>query len=332
MFVDVFRESGLSSQRLVLLGPSDPPASVTAWMTADLPANIQCWVNDYNHVGQRGLFLWRWCLYAVELITLSTVEASLRKEVLEIKFLIGMYNCLVDDVADEGHNHALLHSLLKLHQGVIPEPASPDEIPVIQFTSKVWWAIWDRAQRLPRFEEFKQLLAFDLKQLGNTIEHADLVYQIPELMSPQEHELYSAHGMMVTISASVDLMASPAFDRRELGALREMLWHAESMARIGNMISTWEREIDANDFSSGVFMEAIWRRALKPSDLSAANRNHLVQTIIECQIEEQFVERWNRHRESIRALRDRLETIDLDDYVDRLDSLFDSELISHGRK
>ena len=104
------------------------------------------------------------------------------------------------------------------------------------------------------------------------------------------------------------------------------------MARIGNMVSTWEREIDDGDFSSGVFLEALWQGKLQLADLRTDNEARLVQTIISSDIEGQFLRRWETHRTQVRQLGRDLSSIDIEDYIERLDQLLESEIFSHGHK
>jgi hypothetical protein len=104
------------------------------------------------------------------------------------------------------------------------------------------------------------------------------------------------------------------------------------MARIGNMVSTWEREIAHGDFSSGVFMEALWQGNVHPSDLRAENEEQLVRMIIASEIEGDFLRRWESHRTEVRQYGEKMSSIDIEDYIGRLDRLLESEIFSHGQK
>jgi hypothetical protein len=332
LFVDSLSDSADFTQRIVLLDPTNGTAAVERWESPEFPENLQGWIDRYQQVGERGLYLWQWCLFAVDLMTLSSVEGSQHTAARDTKFLIGMFNCLIDDVADRAHNHRFVRSLLTVTRGGTPVGETPAEQGLATFVTQVWQEIWNRAAQLPRFPEYEPLLAFDLRQLCTTVEHSDLTAQLPELVNPIENDLYSVHGMMVTVAATVDLMASPKFDRQDLSGLRSVLWHAESMARIGNMVSTWEREIDDGDFSSGVFLEALWQGKLQPADLRTENEARLVKTIISSNIEGQFLRRWETHRTQVRQLGSSLGSIDIEDYIGRLDQLLESEIFSHGQK
>ena len=332
LFVESLSDSSDFSRRIVMLDSNHGTAAVKPWEQRGFPDNLRDWVDRYQQVGERSIYLWRWCLFAVDLMTLSSVEYSQRASVRDTKFLIGMFNCLIDDVADQAHNHQFVRSQLTLTRGGTPVGVTPAEQELAAFITQVWHEIWHRAAQLPRFWEFEQLLAFDLRQLCTTVEHSDLTVQLPELVNQIEHDLYSSHGMMVTVAATVDLMASPGFDRRDLSGLRSVLWHAESMARIGNMVSTWEREIDDGDFSSGVFMEAVWQGKLQPHDLRSDNEARLVRAIISSNIEGQFLRRWEAHRTQVLHLGRHMSSIDIEDYTGRLDQLIESEIFSHGHK
>ncbi len=169
-------------------------------------------------------------------------------------------------------------------------------------------------------------------RLATTVEHSSLLSQFPEMVNQIEHDLYSAHGMTVTVAATIDLMGSPNFDRKDLAGLRSLLWHAESMARIGNLVSTWEREVAVGDFTSGVFMEAVWRGLLTPEQLRSDNQEELTATIIQSGIEADFLRKWEHHRTRVRTLGANLKSVEIEAYVGRLDQLLESELFSHGRK
>ncbi len=332
LFVESLSDSSDISRRIVMLDPTYGSAVVKPWEHQEFPKNLQGWVDRYQQVGDRGLYLWRWCLFAVDLMTLSSVDRSQHAAARDTKFLIGMFNCLIDDVADQAHNHRFVRSLLTLTRGGTPTGETPAEQELATFITQVWQEIWSRAAQLPRFHEFERLLEFDLRQLCTTVEHSDLTSQLPELVNSIEQDLYASHGMMVTVAATVDLMASPGFNRRDLSGLRSVLWHAESMARIGNMVSTWEREIGDGDFSSGVFLEAVWQGKLQLADLRTENEALLVRTIISSNIEGDFLRRWETHRTKVRQLGSCWSSIDIEDYIGRLDQLLESEMFSHGHK
>lgn len=294
---------------------------------------IEAWIESYRHVGHRDLYLWRWTAHAIDRITLSCVDPAWRAHVGETKFLAAMFNVLLDDVADRQHQPGLLGELMKLTRDGRPDRENiADDCGCAELTCRIWDELWRRIGAYPRCDEFTELLRYDLRQLCNTIEYSLLVHRKPALINPVEHDLYSPHGMMVACASTLDLMCSPSFSTDELGLLREAAWHAGCMARIGNLLTTWEREIADNDFSSGVFATAIGRGWIRPQDLSAANGARLGDAIQGHRLEQDFVERWSAHRACLCRLQGGFMTIDVAAYVDGLDALFRSEVASRGRK
>jgi len=80
-----------------------------------------------------------------------------------------------------------------------------------------------------------------------------LVNSDPQLANKTESYVYGCHNMILLPQFDIDLMASEQFDREDLGEFREVAWYAQRMARIGNWISTSEREAGQEDLSSAVF-------------------------------------------------------------------------------
>jgi hypothetical protein len=130
----------------------------------------------------------------------------------------------------------------------------------------------------------------------------------------------------------MDLMCSPKFDRLELALLREIVWNAQCMGRIGNLVTTWQREIGENDFTSGVFARAISCGDLAVSDLSSGNRTYIESVIQRQQHEEYFLRRWQSYRRDILSLRTRCRSFNATELVAGLQRLICLHLGSRGKK
>jgi len=219
-----------------------------------LSATLRQWIADYQGHGPRDLYLWRWCALGVRLTTLPGVDDAWRENACDTKVLSIMLNVLVDDVADRRERSRVLPALLSVVRGAEPSTAglSEEELEQVAFTQQVWREYWRRVEQYPCACVFRELLEYDLDQLFNAIHYSALLNQQLGLLNVVEHDLYSPHNMMMMSFATVDLMCSPRFHTHELGKLREAIWHAQWMGRIGNLLSTWEREIAVGDFTSGV--------------------------------------------------------------------------------
>lgn len=306
-----------------------------------LSAELQDWVDEYSRVGQRNPYLWKWCRRGVEVTTLSCVEAGLADRLADTKVLGVMLDVLIDDVADERGDDRFLEYLLDLPFGVKSPSAangrgwfslSREERAYAEFAVAVWSEIDRRVRRLPRYEEFQALLAFDYRQLFNAMRYSHLINGDPSLLNLTEHDLYLPHNMHMMVSATVDLMSSPAFNHDELGALREAVNRAQYMGRIGNLITTWEREVAERDFTSGVFAAALSMGAVTPDDLLRGDRSSLAAAIRSGRFEEYFLRRWHRCRRELVLMQRRLQSVDVNQLVAGLERLIRLHLGSRGHK
>lgn len=294
---------------------------------------VEEWLDRYRRVGHRDVYLWRWTGHAVDLITLSCVAPAWRAHVGETKFLAAMFNVLLDDVADrERQPDVLLELLRRTRDGQPDRHRFAGESWSLTLACQVWDELWRRSREYPRYDEFADLLTYDLRQLCNTVEYSLLIHHNPALINPVEHDLYSSHGMMVACAATLDLMCSPAFRAEEMGLLREAVWHAGCMARIGNLLTTWEREIADQDYSSGIFALAVGRGWLSPGDLAEGNARRISAAVRRPELDREFRDRWRAHRACLSRLEGRLDSVDVAAYRDGLDRLFRSELASRGKK
>jgi hypothetical protein len=132
--------------------------------------------------------------------------------------------------------------------------------------------------------------------------------------------------------STVDLMCAPEFPRRELGPLREAMWHAQWMARIGNLVTTWQREIDDGDYTSGVFARAVGRCDLTFEQLEHGDAGEIESAVRRGKHETHFLHRWQYHRNCLRALTGRIQSFDLNVVIHGLERLLRTELGSRGFK
>jgi hypothetical protein len=176
------------------------------------------------------------------------------------------------------------------------------------------------------------LLRYDLAQLFNTVRYSHLLKSNLSLLNLVEHDHYSPQGMGVMTFATIDLMCSPGFPLHELGRLREAVWHAQWMARIGNLVTTWPRELGDRDYTSGVFARAVAESDLSVDDLQEGDTQRIQSAIRRGDHERHYLERWSYHRDCLRSMTKRVKAFDLGLLIEGLDRLLSSELGSRGLK
>ena len=159
-----------------------------------------------------------------------------------------------------------------------------------------------------------------------------MVNRHPALLNVQEHDVYLPHNMQMMSFATMDLMCSPDFDRHELGKLREVIWHAQSMGRIGNLVSTWQREIADRDFTSGVFARALCEGDLTLEDLRSASPQTIDAAIRRGGHELYFLRKWEAHRKIIQTMSPSIRSVDVNALLVALQRLIHMELSSRGFK
>jgi hypothetical protein len=318
---------------LILL-PAELATIVAEIKAMEFSPYLQKWVEDYEQVGQRGRFLWQWCLKGLNLTTLACVPASLRQHVIETKMLSIFYGTLIDDVADREQDREMLQMAISL----VSDDWLSDRLALwsgrrrdyLEMIARLWREVWSRCKAYPRFPEFESLLHFDNEQSLNAMRYALLVNQSPSVLNNIEHDLYQPHNMQIMFMASVDLCASQSFDVNQLGTAREIFWHAQRMGRIGNMLTTWEREVLDRDFTSGVFAHALGRGILSPTDLRSLPAHEIMSVLEDAQCHAHFIRDWKSHREQIARKIKLVHSCDLTSYLEGFEKLIILHLGSRG--
>jgi hypothetical protein len=302
----------------------------------DLEPAFEPFCAGYAEVGHRDGFLWKWVQRGVDLTALPSIDPEWRSSNRTAKLLGVMLDVLLDDVADnfKYQDARFLDSLLRIPFDGIPKmpDLDPARLRYHAFTGQVWAEIARLTHSFPRFRELKDLWEFDVRQLLNTMRYGFLVNHFPELLNLTEHDLYQPHNMHMMIFSTQDLMCSSGFDRSEIRFIRRAMWCGQMMGRIGNMVSTWEREIKERDFTSGVFAEAIDRGVVDAGELALLPAEELTSLIERSGVVDHFLERWGELRDEVASIAEKVCSVDLTSYVKGLEELIRNHLGSRGLK
>ncbi|HWB11527.1 MAG TPA: hypothetical protein VG826_20015 [Pirellulales bacterium] len=300
-----------------------------------LSDDLAHWANEYSKVGHRNMYLWKWCHQGVAVTTLSCVSPEYFDNVCDTKVMGVILDVLLDDIADRKGDDALLEALTSLSiDGPRPTftgyPAA--QRAYAEFTVAVWDEIVARARRYPLFDQYAKVLDYDYRQLFNVMRYSHLANEHIELLNLAEHDLYTPHNMHMIISSTLDLMCSPGFDRNEWGKVRDAAWHAQCMGRIGNLTTTWERELGDADYSSGVYASALNSGDLSVDDLRAGDHDKIRRAIVEGKHEIKFLRQWQEHRRYLLSQVPQVRSCDLARLVAGLERLICLHLGSRGYK
>jgi len=187
-------------------------------------------------------------------LCLNTVPSSLTSETLRAKLCLGSLITLYDDFADRADmaNPELLEMLYLLNfKNMTPDKCSqlyPHN--VLGFAQSLFLEMRCILKSLPNYSSLLDLLNFDLMQFYNANQYSSLLTANPEIHSSFENSLYGHHNMGMVMASTMDLMALPNFDPRELGAIREVFLLGQRMGRIFNILATHKRETAEEDVTS----------------------------------------------------------------------------------
>lgn len=309
---------------------SDTSEVVSRLVSEPLPDAVERFARGWN--GPRDRFIWSWVQEGLELVTLSSVPGEFRRTVAIAKQLGVMLNALMDDVADTSQDYELFERLVVLLLDPNLDADGANE--TMRRAQRLRDDFLALLRTLPRYEEFERFLFFDLRQMANAMRYAQLVNGRIDHLNRSEQELYQHHNMFMMVCATIDLMASPGVERREVGLVRSAATNGQIMGAIGNMLTTWQRELRQADFSSAVFSTAFDQGVVSLEELYAieagASPEPLEERIIASEVEQTLLDTWGSRRDRVRQLAGRATSVDLELYDLGLEMLLGLSLAAWG--
>lgn len=280
----------------------------------------------------RNNYLWRWLsvIYRKLGLTLSTVGGSYFDSVTDAKILLTMIFAILDDTAEVWKDEHLLNRFIDIIKNSDDEIKGNDE--KLEYFKNIWNHFISIIKSYPRYEEFDDIFWYDFQQMLNSLRYNMLINKNLNMINLQEMNNYNCHNMIVFLLNNIDIMASPTFDSEDLSLVRKVFWHAQQMARIGNWLSTWKRELKEKDFSSGVFAYAFEHKIITIKEIENLSPEEIIDKIENSGMKEYFLNIWEINYKQISTLKGSIKSIDMDAYLKGLKILLKYHLASEGMK
>ena len=299
-----------------------------------LSERVKFFAKEYGRIfGKRDVFLWKFlgCLFKETGITLSSVDRKLLDSTVDNKIILTILLVILDDVADCNHDKELLNKFYKVLCND-PKIFGNERDEEILLLRRLWHYLMSEFCNYPRFDELKNIFMFDFQQVVNALEYSCIINNHPNIINIYEMERYDTHNMLVFLYNGIDLMASPNLDIGDFPFLRTAFSYAENMARVGNWLSTWKRELNENDISSGVIAYAISNKIFEIDDFKKLTMNEIIDRIENCGYYEHFFDVWMQNYNGLVSLKDRVESIDMESYISGLKEVLRFHLATEGLK
>ena len=208
-------------------------------------------IEKYGKIsGYRDQVLFDWLLRVFENLGISTVNQDYLDSLAVTKTKVAMFVILVDDVVDnvKRRDLKLCEELLRIPFGKAGQEEHASDY--LKFAYGLWEEIMKEVRSYPHYAKYRDAFEFDVMQFLNSMKYSEFVNKHNNAANLTENDAYVHHGMMVMIQLDMDLMCSEKFNEKELGTVRELAYLSQKLAMIGNLISTYPREIIESDMSS----------------------------------------------------------------------------------
>jgi hypothetical protein len=313
------------------------PRIVRDMTRTELPSELDPLLDHYATVTEdRDELLWQWLYYVFPSFRLSSVAAAHAETTRKAKFCFSLFMTVLDDLSERHRDKETFEQGRKIpFESTRCDPDAPGvDGESLSLLRHAWDLTEKYLERAPRRGEFRELFEFDLRQSLNTMDYNRLVNDGPQLASPQGAEMYDTHNMLLYVYVDIDLAFSPGFDRADLATLRDVTWDAQRLARIGNWVTTWERELDECDYTSRVVIEALERGIITEAEIRSDDvpNDALVRRVKAAGIEREHLLTWNETYRKLVSREYDVDSVDIHAFVDGMRHLLEVDVKARGLK
>ena len=301
-----------------------------------LPASVERLVDRYDRIiPERGRYVWVWLAETLPTFRLSSVAPRHRRRADEGRLLVSVFVTALNDLSDRREGDTAFETAAGIPEGRV-DPAEAND-PGVRLAGDAWDAVVGRLEGAPRFDAYLDSLRLSLRWTARGQRHAAWSAEHPAETTYEECLLEQSPTMCMDALATVDLMYSPTFDPREEAAVREAIGLAEPLGRIGNWLTTWERELEEGDLANGIVVKAVEDGAVSPEAVRRARVEPTVRPAFRRRVREAGVELavdsdWRRRYDRALARDWDVETVDLDAFLAAMAGVRSRHEASRGRK
>jgi hypothetical protein len=313
------------------------PRIVRDMTQTELPPEFDPLLDHYGTLTtDRDQLLWQWLYYVFPSFRLSSVPDEYGALARKAKFCFSVYMTVLDDLSERHLDKETFEQGRKIpFSSTRCDAEAPGaDTEALALLQESWDLTKAYLSRAPRRGDFEELFEFDLRQSLNTMDYNRLVNEGPQLASPRGAEMYDTHNMLLFIYVDIDLAFSPDFDLADLATLRDVTWDAQRLARIGNWVTTWERELDECDYTSRVVVEALARGVVTEAEIRDDDvpNETIARRIKDAGIEREHLLSWNETYRSLVSREYDVDSVDLHSFVDGMRHLLEVDVKARGLK
>jgi hypothetical protein len=288
------RKVSVVDKILKQLTPERVKKEVEAIKAIELPPELQKWVDEYNKVGDRDPFLWKWAYKISQTITLPFVSQKNLFTIWNAKFALIMFVTLVDDLIDKNNDKEGLDFVEKAIN--INDNSRIDlnrKLPLkdVRYFDLIF-IVWERLRGMlngsPYYNVLEELIKYDVAQIVNGLRYASLIKSFKGLYNRGESIIYLSNNTPAILSYMIDLCFVNNL-KISLGSIREVGWYAQCMTRIVNDLATWKRELEEQDCTSGIVSEGLAIASIGGDNL-AADRKKILKAVAAKDVESHFID------------------------------------------
>ena len=252
---------------------------------------------------------------ANELTTLSCVPPEYRSELVHAKNLTTLITVISDDAADITKDRWTLEKvagivMAKLENNPVVFDASNEHL---LLAASSWDEVLSILESAPRFEEFKDLLLFDMGELMQCQRFNFAINTNPLLCNTDEYLAYGTHNFNVKPHMTMDLMFSPDFKREDLAAFRRALHHIQIAIQLVNDVHTIDREImDEGSFGNYSMIWGLEKGRISVDDIYCM-RASKIKKAFPLRI---FEKKWKHHMGKAKELLSCTSSFDIDTFLE----------------
>ena len=133
---------------------------------------------------------------------------------------------------------------------------------------------------------------FDVHQVISAVRYGKIITEHPLACNELEYWVYFSNSMQIIINADIDLMTFSEFDKKEIGDFREYVLTLQKMARIGNWLTTWEREVEEGDLTSILIPRALHEGVISKENILSNSLEVIKKSIKQKSTKEKVLKEW----------------------------------------